>query len=873
MPRSIEVSRLPATTMLIAALLVLAAATAVRPPRAAAATAKPRVIVTTDGEVDDQDSFKRFLLYTDDFDVRGIVYSASKWHWKGDGKGTLFTSPTNSARYGTRTDLRWPGEQWIQDDIGRYAQDYPNLVKNDPGYPKPDQLLSLVKVGNIDFEGEMSSDTDGSNLIKSVLLDDDPSTVELQAWGGINTIARALKSIQDQYQGTPQWPAIYDKVSRKALIYDISGQDITYASYVAPNWPSIRYIFNGTQYNAWGYAWSGNVPSVFQPLFRGPWLLPNIVLNHGALLASYYTVGDGRAIQNDPEDTFGANTNALQRGDFISEGDNPSWMLALGQSLGFGNQVDDPTIGGWAGRFARTPGTPGGYQDGASVRDSSPYTNTTTTLTAAAPAGTTNLKVASVGGLAAGDTIGVDTGAARETATIVTVGTATANTTLLAPAAAGDTNVKVPSVGGFAVGAPATIDGEPVTVTAVGTAGRATTLSAATVAGATNIKVASVNGLVAGDTLLVDTGANAETVRIATVGTSGAAGTGVSLVSALGNAHATAAAVRDQTQSGTGVTFTPALTAAHPAGAAASTAGSGVTLSAPLAAAHAAGASLTDSFNGAYPTSRWFDAIESDFAARANWAVNDFAHANHPPVPDVDVHNLVVPPGQRVTLHASATDPDGNSVAFHWFEYDEIDTFAGSVALTDPDTATPSFTVPANAKPDDTIQLILTATDTGTPAISRYQRVVVTVGTPVPGQVGGTVPATLSLTLGAPATFGAFTPGLAKDYTAAMTANVVSSAGDAALSIADGGATAPGHLVNGAFSLPSALQAAASSPGGTATGGGAISASALTLETWAAPISNDPVAVAFKQSIGANDPLRTGSYSKTLTVTLSTTTP
>ena len=49
------------------------------------------------------------------------------------------------------------------------------------------------------------------------------------------------------------------------------------------------------------------------------------------------------------------------------------------------------------------------------------------------------------------------------------------------------------------------------------------------------------------------------------------------------------------------------------------------------------------------------------------------------------------------------------------------------------------------------------------------------------GGAGGTVPATLSLTLGAPATFGAFTPGVAKDYTASTTANVISTAGDAAL--------------------------------------------------------------------------------------------
>ena len=49
--------------------------------------------------------------------------------------------------------------------------------------------------------------------------------------------------------------------------------------------------------------------------------------------------------------------------------------------------------------------------------------------------------------------------------------------------------------------------------------------------------------------------------------------------------------------------------------------------------------------------------------------------------------------------------------------------------------------------------------------------------------VGGQVPATLALTMGAPATFGAFTPGVAKDYTATTTANVISTAGDAALTV------------------------------------------------------------------------------------------
>jgi Peptidase family M1 domain len=146
-------------------------------------------------------------------------------------------------------------------------------------------------------------------------------------------------------------------------------------------------------------------------------------------------------------------------------------------------------------------------------------------------------------------------------------------------------------------------------------------------------------------------------------------------------------------------------------------------------------------------------------------------------------------------------------------------------------------------------------------------------GTDQPGTPGGTVPATLSLSLGAPASFTAFVPGVGKDYAAAATATVISTAGDAALSIADPSATAPGHLVNGAFSLPSALKAKASSALSTATAGGAIGNAPLTLLTDSGPASNDTVTTTLTQSIAATDALRTGTYSKTLTFTLSTTTP
>jgi hypothetical protein len=145
-----------------------------------------------------------------------------------------------------------------------------------------------------------------------------------------------------------------------------------------------------------------------------------------------------------------------------------------------------------------------------------------------------------------------------------------------------------------------------------------------------------------------------------------------------------------------------------------------------------------------------------------------------------------------------------------------------------------------------------------------------------PVDVGGNVPSTLGLSLGATtptASLGTFVPGTAADYVATLGATVTSTGGNATLTVQDPSATATGHLVNGAFSLASAIQAAATNSGtpsyAPVTGGG----NPLTLLSYSAPVSNDPVTLWLKQSIGKNDPLRTGKYSKTLVFTLSTTSP
>ena len=94
---------------------------------------------------------------------------------------------------------------------------------------------------------------------------------------------------------------------------------------------------------------------------------------------------------------------------------------------------------------------------------------------------------------------------------------------------------------------------------------------------------------------------------------------------------------------------------------------------------------------------------------------------------------------------------------------------------------------------------------------------------------------------------------------------MTSTAGDATLTVVDPAAT--GRLVNGAFSLAQPVQAAVS--GAFAPVGG----SPLTLHSYGGPVSNDPLTIRFKQTIGASEPLRTGAYSKTFTFTLSTTAP
>ncbi|MFZ0427718.1 MAG: nucleoside hydrolase-like domain-containing protein [Acidobacteriota bacterium] len=262
---------------------------------------KPRVIVTSDGEIDDMCSMVRFLMYANEFQVEGLIHSSSKFHWLGQ---------------------TWSGVEWIMNQIGQYARVYDHLHENADGYPTPEELERRVYVGNITSAGEMEKDSPGADRIVQVLLDHEPGRVYLQAWGGTNTIAKALSTIQKDH------PSEMERVSRKAVVYIILDQDDTFRRYIEPNWPDLQILGSFSQFDVLAYRWAELLPPAMRVFFERPWLEGYVTVDRGPLAGAYVP----------------------DHGAFRSEGDSPSFMYEIDVGL---RSLEDPSYGGWGGRFVR----------------------------------------------------------------------------------------------------------------------------------------------------------------------------------------------------------------------------------------------------------------------------------------------------------------------------------------------------------------------------------------------------------------------------------------------------------------------------------------------------------------------------------------
>ncbi|MBR1710767.1 MAG: DUF1593 domain-containing protein, partial [Clostridia bacterium] len=101
--------------------------------------------------------------------------------------------------------------------IDDYEKDYPNLSRHAAGYPTPDYLRSIIKIGNVGYKGEIEASTEGSELIRKAILDDDERTLYLQVWGGCNTISRALMDIQATHEAPRSGRRFTKRSPRKSL--------------------------------------------------------------------------------------------------------------------------------------------------------------------------------------------------------------------------------------------------------------------------------------------------------------------------------------------------------------------------------------------------------------------------------------------------------------------------------------------------------------------------------------------------------------------------------------------------------------------------------------------------------------------------------
>ena len=208
-----------------------------------AQTPLPRVIVTTDGEVDDKSSFVRYLMYCNHFDTEGLIYTNSKWQKHGH------------------------GVVWMQEYIDLWSKYRENLLKHESGYPTAEELKSVIYAGNMDVKYLHYHDaleTEGARRILNVLLDNDPNPVWIQAWGGTNTIAQALSILKRDYT--------QEEVNRalsKLRIYAIDDQDET-GVWIRTEFPQVFFI-RSWQFTALNYQHEGH-PYSNDSIFSENWM-------------------------------------------------------------------------------------------------------------------------------------------------------------------------------------------------------------------------------------------------------------------------------------------------------------------------------------------------------------------------------------------------------------------------------------------------------------------------------------------------------------------------------------------------------------------------------------------------------------------------
>lgn len=270
---------------------------------------KPRVFVLTDigNEPDDAQSMVRFLTYSNQFDIEGLVATTS------------IHQPKKTLASRTR------------EIIEAYGKVRDNLLLHEPGFPTTEQLLAVVSEGKSEVGmlavGE-GMDSPGSEALIAAADKDDPRPLWIPVWGGPNMLAQSLWKVR-----ATRTPEALAKFVAKLRVYTISDQDDS-GPWIRKNFPNLFYVASPGYHPGGGYhfaTWSGISGDKFHGRFAGgdfmtvdnPWLDLNIRAK-GPLGAQY------------------------PHTEFIMEGDSPSFLGLVNNGL---NDLEHPNWGSWGGRY------------------------------------------------------------------------------------------------------------------------------------------------------------------------------------------------------------------------------------------------------------------------------------------------------------------------------------------------------------------------------------------------------------------------------------------------------------------------------------------------------------------------------------------
>lgn len=262
---------------------------------------KNRVIILSDIEADPDDtqSFVRLFLYSNQIDIKGIVATTSCW----------MQTQINPAS--------------IEKIIEAYGKVHSNLIQHESGYPKAEQLKSLVKKGlpvyGMQGVGK-GKDSEGSDWIIKVLEEDDKRPLWISVWGGVNTLAQSLHKIKET-----KTPKEAKRLIEKLRVYTISDQDDS-GIWIRNNFPELFYIVSpGDDYgSATWIAINSVIKGTDNQTISNSWIAENIQQNHGPLGAVY------------PDVAWGV------------EGDTPAFLSLIPNGL---NVAEHPEWGAWGGRY------------------------------------------------------------------------------------------------------------------------------------------------------------------------------------------------------------------------------------------------------------------------------------------------------------------------------------------------------------------------------------------------------------------------------------------------------------------------------------------------------------------------------------------